>query len=395
MTSVTPFILQDKAPGELQDAAVELYQMDAGLNSNIPKPLIAPMKYLLRIVNSFYSNRIEGNPTLPADILHAQEDQENSSDNADILEIKHHIEVQASLANRAIAPDKVCSGEFLRHIHKEFYQKLDDEYLIIGNSETGEKISLIPGEFRKRTVKVGKHVPPSTQEEIEYYMRWFNDAYNPMKIYGLSKVFAAAGSHHRLMWIHPFLDGNGRVGRLFTDNYMRCAGFGGYGLWSMSRGFGRDIDAYYVALAKADSPRKGDFDGRGILSDEGLLEFTKYFIQVALDQVRYFTGLLEPQRLNDRIDIYFEMRSRGAFVSSSGKPLPPLAEGARDIYRKLLYNGPQQRNDLQNMLKVSERTCRTIISQMKEDKLVVAPLKKPVALALSPNSIELLFPHLW
>jgi Fic family protein len=394
MASITPFILQDKAPGELQNDVVELLRLDAALNYSIPAPLRAPMTHLLRIVNSYYSNRIEGNPTLPSDVLHAQEDRKESSDSADLLEMKHHIEVQTSLANRTIASDEVCSSEFLKHIHREFYRQLTDEHLIIRHSDTGEVVRLMPGEFRTRTVKVGKHVPP-TPENIERYLRWFSNAYNPKKIYGLSNVFAAAGSHHRLMWIHPFLDGNGRVGRLFTDNYMRCAGLSGYGLWSMSRGFGRDIDAYYGALAKADSPRKGDLDGRGMLSDEGLLEFTKYFIQVALDQVRYFTGLLEPQKLNDRIDIYFEMRSRGAFVSSSGMPLPSLHEGARDIYRKLLYNGPQQRIDLQNMLKVSEKTFKTILSQMKNDKLVFTPLKKPISLALSPNSIELLFPHLW
>lgn len=394
MTNIIPFIPQDRAPGALQDTAVELYRLDAALNSNLPPPLRAPMAYLLRIVNSFYSNRIEGNPTLPSDILHAQEDRPGTSASAALLEMKHHVEVQTFLANKAISPEEICSSDFLCRIHKEFYQKLSEDHLTAKNPDTGEIIQLIPGEFRTRGVKVGKHVPPEP-DEIRQYLSWFKNAYNPTNIFGLSKIFAAAGAHHRLMWIHPFLDGNGRVGRLFTDNYMRCASFGGYGLWSMSRGFGRDTNAYYAALSKGDWPRKGDFDGRGILSDEGLLEFTTYFINVALDQVTYFTSLLEPHKLNNRIDYYFEMRSRGAMVSARGTPLPPLREEARDVYRKLLYSGPQQRVDLQSMLKVSERTCRTIISQMEADRLVVAPLKKPVSLALSPNSIEMLFPHLW
>lgn len=394
MINMTPFIQQNSAPGELQDAAVQLFKLDAALNSNIPQPLRLPMIYLLRVVNSYYSNRIEGNPTLPSDILHLQENQIESKASVELLEMKFHIEVQTSLASRNVALEEVCSSGFLKGIHEEFYKKLPQNNLIITNPDTEEKIHLLPGEFRTRGVKVGSHIPPSP-DQLTQYLSWFQSTYNPKNIHGLNKVFAAAGAHHRLMWIHPFLDGNGRVGRLFTDNYMRCSSFGGYGLWSMSRGFGRDTEAYYSALSKADWPRKGDLDGRGKLSDDGLLEFTKYFINVALDQVTYFTSLLEPQKLNNRIDYYFEMRSRGAMVSAQGETLPPLREEARDVYRKLLYSGPQQRSELQHMLNVSERTCRTIISQMERDRLVVAPLKKPVFLALSPNSIEMLFPHLW
>ena len=107
------------------------------------------------------------------------------------------------------------------------------------------------------------------------------------------------------------MDGNGRTGRLFTDQYLRAGGLGGYGLWSMSRGFGRNVDAYYAALDAADQPRKGDLDGRGELSDSGLLTFTRYFVETALDQVTYFSSLLEPRMLNQRIDIYFQQRQRG------------------------------------------------------------------------------------
>ena len=68
--ALTPFIPQDKAPGALQDAVVELMQLDAALNANIPQPLRLPMINLLRQVNSFYSNKIEGNPTLPLSLIH-------------------------------------------------------------------------------------------------------------------------------------------------------------------------------------------------------------------------------------------------------------------------------------------------------------------------------------
>ena len=109
--------------------------------------------------------------------------------------------------------------------------------------------------------------------------------------------------------------------------------------------------------------------------------------------------MLEPQKLNERIDVYFEMRSRGALVSSTGKRLPQIRIEARDIYRKLL-SGPQRRSDILKMFKekrhnIGETTLRHLISQMSNAGLVNAPARQPITLALSPSSIELLFPHLW
>ncbi len=397
MTSITPYITQVKASGELQDLAVELYKLDAILNAKLPDSLRKPIIYLLRVVNSFYSNKIEGNPTHPAEILHLQEAGKQSVPSDDLLEIKQYVEVQIRLANSEISSEVVCTPTFLQNIHKSFYDDLPEKFLAIENPESGEIIRLTPGEFRNRDVKVGRHIPPEPEEVIRL-LGWFERIYHPQKIHGIERIFAAAASHHRLMWIHPFLDGNGRVGRLFTDNYMRCAGLGGYGLWSMSRGFGRETKSYYAALSSADRERQGSNDGRGILSDKGLLKFTEYFIQTALDQVKYFLGLLEPQKLNERIDVYFEMRSRGALVSSTGKRLPQIRIEARDIYRKLL-SGPQRRSDIQKMFKekgqnVGEKTLRTLIFQMSNAGLVNAPARQPITLALSPSSIELLFPHL-
>ncbi|WP_350614746.1 Fic family protein [Pseudomonas sp. HY7a-MNA-CIBAN-0227] len=352
------------------------------------------MTVLLRAVNSFYSNRIEGNPTHPADILHAQEEAGARELSDELLEIKRHIEVQKHLALNVVDKLDICKKDYLLSIHKEFYEGVPEKFLDIKKNSSGDIVKLIPGQFRTADVKVGKHVPPSA-DELASYMTWFESSFRLDRLYGITPILAAAGAHHRLMWIHPFLDGNGRVGRLFTDQYLRCSGLGGYGLWSMSRGFGRDVDSYYQALAGADHPRKGDLDGRGILSDSGLLKFTQYFIETALDQVNYFSSLLEPHKLNQRIDIYFEMRKRGALITSRGEALAPLRIEAREVYKTLLYHGDQSRAEIQALLQVGERTTRTILTQMAEERLISSDPKKPISLSLSPNSIELLFPHLW
>jgi len=89
------------------------------------------------------------------------------------------------------------------------------------------------------------------------------------------------------------------------------------------------------------------------------------------------------------------MRARGVLTDSRGELLSPLKPETKGIYNQLLYSGPKTRAEIMEFLNVSERTLRTIISQMEDAGLVKAPAKQPVTLALSPSSIELLFPHLW
>jgi Fic family protein len=88
---------------------------------------------------------------------------------------------------------------------------------------------------------------------------------------------AAIASHHRLMWIHPFLDGNGRVARLYTDACFCRLPLPGYGLWNVSRGLARRRDEYMAALTSADAPRRNDYDGRGSLSNDELARFCYCF----------------------------------------------------------------------------------------------------------------------
>lgn len=264
----------------------------------------------------------------------------------------------------------------------------------ISVDEADDPIIVIPGEYRERDVLVVRQVPPDSGD-VPGYMTWIENAFNADKIYGEAKIVAAAGLHHRLAWLHPFFDGNGRAVRLITDCYMRNAGFGGYGLWSITRGFGRDVSPYYKALAQADMIKQGNTDGRGILSDKGLLHFTKYFIDTALDQVNFFTDLLEPSKLAIRVDYYFDMRAKGAIPDSYGKKLPLLKIIARDIYQLLLARGAMIKSTIGKHLNKGEQTLRPIFKQMDEDGLISAKPKRDVKMKLSTTEVEFLFPQIW
>ena len=107
-------------------------------------------------------------------------------------------------------------------------------------------------------------------------------------------------SHHRLLWIHPFLDGNGRVARLFSHAFLRDLGIGN-SLWSVSRGLARRATDYKRLLMEADALRKGDLDGRGNLSEKALVDFCKFFLEICIDQIDFMAKLLNLSSLLERV----------------------------------------------------------------------------------------------
>jgi Fic family protein len=391
--ALTPFITQDRAPGDLREAALELMHLDASLNTNIPEQMRSPMIQLQRLVNSYYSNKLEGSRASPADLLFTQNDATDAEIAPDLLEIKHHIEAQLCLAVDPIDAAVICNRESIARMHRELFSGLPEKHLRFRAGVGGELASLAPGEYRTRCVKVGHHIPPHA-DKIGTYLTWFENAYRLNRLHGLAPLLAAAGAHHRLLWLHPFVDGNGRMGRLFTDEYLR-AGLKGYGLWSMSRGFCQYADAYYAALRAADHARKGDLDGRGELSDSGLLKFTEYFITTALEQVRFVSALLEPRTLNRRIDQYFQKRQHSPVPRANGTALPILRIEALHLYRRLLESGPMQHSEIQARLGLNESSTRDLLDQMASERLIVLDEGKQVWLRLSEHSITTVFPDLF
>lgn len=392
--ALTPYITLDRAPGYLKDATDDLLRLDAALSANIPEPLRAPMIHLQRQVGAYFSNRIEGNSAAPADVLRTQDDPAGGDVALDLLEIRSHIEAQISLSTDPIDATAISNRASITRMHRELYREVPEKHLLINAETGGQPIPLVPGEIRTREVRVGHHIPPAA-EKIRSYLTWFEAAYRLDRLHGPAPLLAAAAAHHRFLWLHPFVDGNGRTSRLFTDEYLKASGLKGYGLWSMNRGFGRDVDAYYGALKAADHVRKGDLDGRGELSDSGLLRFTEYFITTALDQVLFVSALLEPRTLNRRIDHYFQLRHQSAFSTASGEALAILRIDALQLYRRLLERGPMQCSEIQAELGLGEFTARNLLGQMACEGLIAMDESGKTSMRLPGHLIVTLFPDLF
>ncbi len=370
---------------ELEDLAMELAKKGSALAGTIHPIVRRSIGNLVRSMNCYYSNLIEGHDTHPRDIdkALAGDFSSNAKQRNLQLEAKAHIEVQR-LIDSGEAPTIKPSSEFMLWVHKEFCSHLPEQLLWIANPDTDEKLQVVPGEYRKREVAVGRHTPPLA-ENLERFMRRFEQAYNPQILSQVQQVIAIAASHHRLVWIHPFLDGNGRVVRLFSHAWLLETGIGS-SLWSVSRGLARNVEEYKARLMDADTPRRGDLDGRGNLSLEGLLNFCRFFLQTAIDQIDFMAELLDTDNLLTRMSIH--IKEEVAF-----KRLP---KGSFELLREAWLLGEFKRGRAVELTGYKERAAREVLASLLEQQYLVSDNERgPVRLGFPIGAIDRWMPRFY
>lgn len=387
VSAMEPMLLAEgsRHRGTLTDLAVELAARSAGFRRSLPDGVRAALADLVRAMNCYYSNLIEGHDTHPVDIERAlRNDYSRDRRKRDLqLEAKAHVQVQAwidagGLKNRAVAPAAI------REIHRRFCELLPDELLWVEDPETHERSRVAPGELRRRDVKVGEHVPISPGA-IPRFLARLADAYGELG--RTDAILGTAAAHHRLLWVHPFLDGNGRVARLMSHAMLLEALDTG-GIWSVSRGLARNVAAYKAHLSSCDLPRRNDLDGRGALSEEELAKFTRFFLEVCIDQVAFMENLVQPDRLRARILLWAEEEVRlGALPTKAGH-----------VLEAILYRGELPRADVAGLLGATDRHARRIVAPLVERGVVVfdharAPLRLAFPAALAPRWMPGLFPE--
>jgi hypothetical protein len=72
----------------------------------------------------------------------------------------------------------------------------------------------------------------------------------------------------------------------------------------------RQVDQYKAKLMAADEPRRGDLDGRGNLTQQGLNDFCKFSLRTCVGQVAFMEGPLEPSELLRRIEMVQRRNAR-------------------------------------------------------------------------------------
>ena len=337
--------------GPLTDRAVDLAARAAGLRRSLPRGVSAALADLVRAMNCYYSNLIEGHDTHPVDIERALQHDYSADPRARNLQLEAvaHIAVQRWMDDGGLAGRTTTAGG-LCELHRRFCTALPQEMLRIEHPDTATGAAVVPGALRARRVQVGLHVPVSPGA-LPRFLQRFEAVYGNLG--RTEAILGAAAAHHRILWIHPFLDGNGRVARLMSHAMLLDSLETG-GVWSVARGLARNEGAYKGHLADCDSPRRNDVDGRGNLSEEALAAFTRFFLEVCLDQVDFVERLIEPDRLRGRI-----LTWAGGETRAGG--LPP---GAAAVLEAVLFRGELPRGDIPGILGASERQARRVTAAL-------------------------------
>src|SRR5712664_2460689 len=369
----------------LTDLALDLAQKSAGFRRSLPPSLLASVADLVRAMNCYYSNLIEGHDTHPVDIERAlKNDYSKDARKRDLqLEAKAHITVQEWIDGGGLK-GRALTGDGIREIHRRFCELLPEDLRWVEDPETKERAKVIPGELRRKDVMVGRHVAVSPGA-IPRFLARFEEVYSHLN--RTDAILGAAAAHHRLAWIHPFLDGNGRVARLMS-HAMLLETLDTGAVWSVSRGLAPKAEAYKKCLADCDGPRRNDFDGRGNLSEEALGEFARFFLSVCIDQATFMESLVQPDRLRARITLWAQEEVRLGM-------LPPKSG---IILEAVLYRGELPRADAAGVVGASERHARRIVSALMKRGVLIsdsarAPLRLVFPAALASRWMPGLFPE--
>jgi len=386
---IEPTRLED-IPESLSDAVAELAAAAAKLGQTLHPRTAGNLATLVRIMNSYYSNLIEGHNTRPRDIERALAGQfDNNKERRNLqIEAVAHVRVQAEVD--ALAADQrlpePAAPEFILWLHREFYRDAPKEMLRVQGKD--REFAMKPGAWRSRDehdVAVGRHLPPSSQRVADF-MSYFAERYQFERLGKAARILAIAAAHHRFNDIHPFPDGNGRVSRLMSHGMAHRAGIGAHGLWSISRGLARGLESrgdYKKMMDHADMPRQGDLDGRGNLSQHALIEFTLWFLRVCLDQVNFMSGLFELNTLAQRLRVYVERNEK-------------LKPEATRLLEEALIRGAFERGDVPRITGLPERTARRVFNDVVATGLLASDTPKgPVSLRFPTDTIDALFPRLF
>ena len=380
----------EEAPEAIADVVAELSASAATLGSALHPMTAANLAGLVAVMNTYYSNLIEGHDTRPRDIeraLAGQLDEDEGRRNLQ-LEAAAHVRVQTEVDRKAaqgVLPEP-ASPDFIQWLHREFYRDAPEAMLRIRGP--GRDFIMVPGAWRSRPehdVDVGLHRPPPS-DRVADFMDYFGNRYRFDSLGKAGRIMAVAAAHHRLNYIHPFPDGNGRVSRLMSHAMALEAGIGAHGLWSASRGLARGLESrtdYKAQMNAADRPRQDDLDGRGNLSQRALTDFILWFLEVCLDQVTFMSGLFDLNNLARRLCAYVERSET-------------LKNEAARLLQEALVRGRLDRGEAGRITGLPERTARRLLNDVIAEGLLASETEKgPVSLRFPATSLESLFPLLY
>ena len=380
--SIEP-ILPGQFPKSILEKADSLPFKAGELKGLLPEQTALRLGGIMRITNSYYSNLIEGQYTEPL-TLAPRAPKRSRKELTDLALI--HVGAQEAferlLGSRPALPwHEMFSVEMVTLAHARMFQG--------ASSEQGkEEHPIDPGMLRDKAsinVLIGDQPAPAYESVTPMLNRL-------KQVYGApadlrTRLLSVMAYHHRLAFVHPFQDGNGRTCRMLTHLQLFKLGLASP-LWSLSRGLARASKSYYLKLAAADQPRRGDLDGRGQLTQQGLFDFVEFMLDVCHDQIDYTKQAMDIRKLRENIEraIRYDHRAIGAGIKT---------ETARALHI-LLTHGTVSRADFKAFTGLGDRISQDQLRKLTDLGLVesLTPKARDLHPGLPVWYAQWLFPDL-
>jgi Fic family protein len=342
-------LVQPTFDSKLTDLVIELDHLRKKRLGGTTHPhVFFQLKSIFQTLESIGSARIEGNNTTIAEFIESKiEDREYV--NEQIQEIRN---IEKSINFIEKETNEIPIGRFfISNLHQMIVEGLTPPPVGEGD--------LTPGAYRNHAVEIkgAIHKPPETQQQVDGYMQQLFDFINEESSpkYDLLKMAIA---HHRFMWIHPFGNGNGRVGRLFTYALLVKAGFNVHvgRILNPTAIFCNDRDQYYSHLSEADEG-----------TNDGLINWCTYVLEGLKSEIDKIDMLLDYEYLKNSILI------PALEYSKTMKYIDPREY---KILKITVEKQVVQNSDIQDVLKENHMTSISrYIRALKEKKMIASELE--------------------
>src|SRR5262249_53749834 len=137
----------------------ELAGKSASFRRSLPPGVSSALADLVRAMNCYYSNLIEGHYTHPVEIEQAlRNDYSADPGKRDLqIEAKAHIAVQRWIDAGGLHR-RTSSIDALREVHRRFCELLPESLMWVEEPRTRTRERVVPGAFRRRDEQVGQHI---------------------------------------------------------------------------------------------------------------------------------------------------------------------------------------------------------------------------------------------
>ncbi len=282
------------------------------------------------------SSRIEGTrTTVEEDLLDVTDINPEKRD--DWEEVQNYVKATNYSIERIREGFPVCT-RLIREIHK-----------ILMNGVRGEHKT--PGEFRVSQNWIGGSMPstavyvPPPHTEVAECLSDFEKFINNEKI-DTPDLIKIAILHYQFESIHPFLDGNGRIGRLLIPLYIQSKGMLDKSCLYISDYIERNKDIYYDMLTR-------------VRTHNDMIGWIKFFLEAVIE-----TSKTAKEKFRKVVELTMEMDK--IIVN-----LPVKSDNVKKVI-DVLYNEPViNRKKLCYLTEIKEGTIKNIINCLLENNIIV------------------------